>query len=109
MERSKQPVKQAQSKQRLKQATPKQRTQKPVPVSARDTALELLTVCRRQNAWADAAFNARLKRVPMSDADAALCGRLLYGVTQNRILLDFYLNAFCTQKVSHMQEPLADI
>lgn len=98
MGRSTEPVRQAQSKQRAGK-----------PVSARDTALELLTVCRRQNAWADAAFNSRLQRVPMSDADAALCGRLLYGVLQNRILLDFYLNAFCTQKVSHLQEPLADI
>lgn len=103
----KQPAQPGTPKQRVKQATPKQRN--PRNTDARDTALELLTVCRRQNAWADAAFNARLQRVPMSDADAALCGRLLYGVTQNRILLDFYLNAFCTQKVSHMQEPLADI
>ena len=89
---------------REKRRGSKQRVAK--PLSARDTALELLTACRRQNAWADAAFNARLRRVPMSDADAALCGRLLYGVIQNRILLDFYLNAFCTQKVSRLQEPL---
>ena len=79
------------------------------PPSARDTALDILTACRRQNAWADAALNARLGLVAMPATEAALCARLVYGVLQSRILLDFYLNAFCTQKVSHLQEPLADI
>ncbi|MBR4212198.1 MAG: 16S rRNA (cytosine(967)-C(5))-methyltransferase RsmB, partial [Oscillibacter sp.] len=77
----------------------------PSPKSARDTALDILTACRRQSAWADAALNARV----MPATEAALCARLVYGVLQNRILLDFYLNAFCKQKVSHLQEPLADI
>ena len=75
------------------------------PPSARDAALDILTACRRQGAWADAALNARV----MPATEAALCARLVYGVLQNRILLDFYLNAFCKQKVSHLQEPLADI
>ncbi|MBQ7681574.1 MAG: 16S rRNA (cytosine(967)-C(5))-methyltransferase RsmB, partial [Oscillibacter sp.] len=79
------------------------------PPSARDTALDILTACRRQNAWADAALNARLGLLAMPATEAALCARLVYGVLQSRILLDFYLNAFCTQKVSHLQEPLADI
>ena len=81
----------------------------PRAVSARDTALDVLTVCRRQNAWADAALNARLQRAPMSDREAALCGRLVYGVMQNRILLDFYLDAFCTRGLDRLQEPLPDI
>lgn len=78
-------------------------------VSARDAALDVLTACRRQNAWADAALNARLRRTPMPPMEAALCSRLVYGVTQYQMLLDFYLDAFCTQKVSHLQYPLADV
>ena len=85
----------------------KQRPQK--PVSARDAALDVLTACRRHNAWADAALNAQLRRVPMPPMEAALCSRLVYGVTQHQITLDFYLDAFCTQKVSHLQHPLADV
>ena len=78
-------------------------------VSARDAALEILIDCRKNHAWADAALNAYLQSVSLSVTEAALCGRLVYGVTQYRILLDFYLDAFCTQKVSHLQHPLAEI
>lgn len=93
------------------QSKPKQRAAKPdaKPISARDAALNVLLACRKQGAWADAALNAQLQRAPMEAADAALCGRLVYGVAQFQILLDFYLDAFCAQKVSHLQYPLADI
>ena len=79
------------------------------PPSARDAALDILIDCRKNGAWADAALNAYLQSVSMPPMEAALCGRLVYGVTQFRILLDFYLDAFCTQKVSHLQYPLAEI
>ena len=79
------------------------------PPSARDAALDILIDCRKNGAWADAALNAYLQSVSMPPMEAALCGRLVYGVTQFRILLDFYLDAFCTQKVSHLQHPLAEI
>ena len=81
----------------------------PQPVSARDMALDILTACERQDAWVDAALNAHLQKETLSAPDAALCSRLVYGVTQYRILLDFYLDAFCTQKVTHLQRPLTDI
>ena len=77
--------------------------------TARDAALDILIDCRKNGAWADAALNAYLQGVSMPPMEAALCGRLVYGVTQFRILLDFYLDAFCTQKVSHLQYPLAEI
>ena len=34
---------------------------------------------------------------------------MVYGVTQNRLLLDFYLAAYCSQKPDHLQPPLLDI
>lgn len=45
----------------------------------------------------------------MPTQDAALCSRMVYGVTQNRLLLDFYLAAYCSQKPDHLQPPLLDI
>ncbi|MBR1689618.1 MAG: 16S rRNA (cytosine(967)-C(5))-methyltransferase RsmB [Oscillibacter sp.] len=77
--------------------------------AARETALRVLTACRVNGAWADAALRSQLDRGGLSAADAALCSRLVYGVMQNRLLLDFYLGAFCTQKLDHLQPPLADI
>ncbi len=76
-------------------------------MSARKEALAVLTACRMRGAWADAALGAHLKG--LSPADAGLCSRIVYGVIQNEMLLDFYLSGFCTQKLGHLQPPLADI
>ena len=76
-------------------------------MSARKEALAVLTACRVRGAWADAALGAHLKG--LSPADAGLCSRIVYGVIQNETLLDFYLSGFCTQKLDHLQPPLADI
>ena len=77
--------------------------------SARDTALKVLIACRTHGARADAALKAQLARDQLSPQDAALCSRMVYGVTQNRLLLDFYLAAYCSQKPDHLQPPLLDI
>lgn len=77
--------------------------------SARDTALKVLIACRTHGAWADAALKAQLARDQLPPQDAALCSRMVYGVTQNRLLLDFYLAAYCSQKPDHLQPPLLDI
>lgn len=78
-------------------------------MSARDAALRVLTACRRNGAWADAALAAELSREPLSAADAALCSRIVYGVLQNRLLLDHHLSAYCAQRLDHLQQPLPDI
>ncbi len=77
--------------------------------NARDAALQVLTACRTRGAWADAALKAQLAKQPLNAADAALCSRLVYGVMQNRMLLDHRLAAFCSQKLERLQPPLADI
>lgn len=77
--------------------------------NARDTALGVLVSCRTAGAWADAALKAQLRRDGLSGADAALCSRIVYGVMQDRMLLDFYLGSYCSQKIDHLQPPLAEI
>ncbi len=76
---------------------------------ARETALRVLIACRVNGAWADAALKAHLSRDGLSGPDAALCSRIVYGVLQNQLLLDFYITAFCSQKPEHLQPPLLDI
>ena len=77
--------------------------------SARATALRVLVSCRTNGAWADAALKAQLSRDGLSGPDAALCSRIVYGVMQNRMLLDHYIGAYCSQKPEHLQPPLLDI
>ena len=78
-------------------------------MSARETALRVLISCRADGAWADAALQAQLRRDRLQGAEAALCSRLVYGVMQNRMLLDFWIGEYCTQKPDHLQLPLLDI
>ena len=78
-------------------------------MSARASALRVLNACRVSGAWADAALAAELKCEYLSSADAALTSRIVYGVLQNRMLLDYCLGAYCTQRLEHLQQPLPDI
>ena len=77
--------------------------------SARITALRVLVSCRSNGAWADAALKAQISRDGLSGPDAALCSRIVYGVIQHQMLLDFYIGAYCSQKPDHLQPPLLEI
>lgn len=76
---------------------------------SRETALRVLVSCRTKGAWADAALQAQISRDGLSRPDAALCSRIVYGVLQNQLLLDFYIGAYCSQKPDHLQPPLLEI
>ena len=67
--------------------------------TARSAALRVLTACRKNGAWADASLKAQLSRDRLSESDAALCTRMVYGVLQNRLLLEYYLSAYCFCKL----------
>ena len=56
---------------------------------SRKTALRVLIACRTKGAWADAELKAQITRDGLSGPDAALCSRMVYGVLQTQLLLDF--------------------
>ncbi len=72
---------------------------------ARETALEVLSACRRNGAWVDGALKQCLKKNALAPRDAAFALRIAYGVTQNRIYLDAHL-ACCLQQRPEKLEPL---
>ena len=76
---------------------------------AREAALEVLTVCRRNGAWVDGALKHTLKRNALAGRDAAFASRLTYGVVQNRIYLDFCLARCLTQRPEKLEPLLLDI
>ena len=78
-------------------------------MGARTTALTALIATRRQGAWSDGILKEYVQRDRLDRRDAALASQLVYGVMQNRLLLDFYLGAYCSQKVDHLQPPLLEI
>ncbi len=77
--------------------------------SARDTALSVLTACRKEGAWSDGSLKNAIKNNGLSSRDAALATHICYGVLQNRSLLDFYISAYCTQKADKLQPTVLDI
>lgn len=73
----------------------------------REAALETLTACRRLDAWSD--NNLKTACRDLDRREAALASRLTYGVLQNRALLDFYLDAFCSQSFDSLEPFIRDV
>lgn len=62
--------------------------------SAREAAYAALMACETQGAWSDQAIRSASKKWKLTPRDAALAARLCYGVVQNQLLLDFWIDAF---------------
>ena len=75
--------------------------------TGREAALQALTACRRLDAWSDGSLKAACRE--LDRREAALAARLAYGVLQNRALLDFYLDACCTQRFDQLEPFIRDV
>ena len=78
---------------------------RPEKPGARDTALEVLLQIDRANAWSDGSLKRTIAKNALDSRDAALATRLAYGVIQNRLMLDYYIGVWCSQRPGHL-EPL---
>ena len=78
-------------------------------MSARETALQVLTDVRKEGGWANGLLKTQIARNGLDRRDAALATRLCYGVVQNRGLLDFYLQQLLTGKVKGLRPVVRDI
>ncbi len=78
-------------------------------MSARDTALQVLIKCRRDNAWLDAALKEQLAKDRLDRRDAALATRLCAAVFQNRLLLDEWISRYLKGKLSALQPAVLDV
>lgn len=78
-------------------------------MSARDTALSVLIACRRQQAWSDGTLKEYILRDRLDRRDAAFATQLGYGVLQNRMLLDYWIDGFLRCKRSALQPVVSDI
>ena len=67
-------------------------------MGARETALNVLIACRKEGSWSNGVLKEYTQKNRLDRRDAALAARLAYGVLQNRMKLDFYLNQLLTGK-----------
>ncbi len=78
-------------------------------MNAREVALGVLFACHNQGAWADGALKRELSKAGLDSRDAALASRLVYGVEQNRLLLDYYLAHFVARGLDSLEPRVLDI
>lgn len=78
-------------------------------MGARETALNVLIACRKEEGWSNGVLKEYIRRDKLDRRDAALATRLSYGVVQNRLKLDFYLQQLLTGKLKDLHPALRDI
>lgn len=76
-------------------------------MTGREAALQVLTACRKLDAWSDGSLKAAIKG--LDRREAAFATRLTYSVLQNRALLDFYLGEYCTQSFEKLEPFVRDV
>ena len=78
-------------------------------MGARETALNVLIACRKEDGWSTGLLKEYIRRDKLDRRDAALATRLCYGVLQNRLKLDFYLQQLLTGKLKDLHPAVRDI
>ena len=78
-------------------------------MGARETALNVLIACRKEGGWSNGVLKTYTARDRLDRREAALASRLCYGVLQNRLKLDFYLQQLLTGKVKDLHPAVRDI
>ena len=76
-------------------------------MTPRDAALEALLQMERRGAWSDGSLKRITAQAGLDGRDAALCTHLTYGVVQNRTLLDFYIDGWCSQRAARLETVVA--
>ncbi|MBQ4582301.1 MAG: 16S rRNA (cytosine(967)-C(5))-methyltransferase RsmB [Oscillospiraceae bacterium] len=76
---------------------------------ARDVALEVLMQIDSANAWSDGSLKRTIAKNQLDSREAALATRLSYGVVQNKMLLDYYISCYCTQKAEKLESVIRNI
>lgn len=75
---------------------------------ARDAAARVLAAVRREGSYSNIALDNALERAELSPADAALATRLVYGVLERQMTLDWYLDACSNRPLSKAHPTVAD-
>jgi 16S rRNA (cytosine967-C5)-methyltransferase len=76
---------------------------------ARSAALTVLERYRRTDGWSEALLDSVLKNEELSQRDAALCSRICYGVIQNCVLLDYYIEQYSSKPLKKIEPKVLDI
>ena len=79
------------------------------PTDARRAAVEVLLKIQQQGGYSNIVLDELLCRDVLNAADRALVARLVYGVTERRLTLDYLLNRLSTTPVVKMEPAVREI
>ncbi len=77
--------------------------------NARRTAVETLVRIHRDGGFSNIVLDTALREAQLSAADKGLVSRLVYGVTERRLTIDYLLGNFCTMKLEKMHPAVVEI
>lgn len=78
-------------------------------MTAREAALKALGACRKSGAWSETFLRNYFDREEMDNREAALASKITYGVLQNTLLLDFYIDEYSSVRTGKMEPKVLDI
>lgn len=78
-------------------------------MKARDAAVAALLKIQEQGGYSNIVLDDMLEHTAMPDADRAFASRLLYGVTERRLTLDYLLNQTASTPVKQMEATVREI
>ena len=78
-------------------------------MGARTVAFQALLAGEKQGAWPDGFLKKAIRSAGLDSRDGALCTRLVFGVLQNRRLLDCYLSGLSKTPLEKLELPVLEI
>jgi len=75
----------------------------PSPISPRTLALDSLLACEKGGRYSNLEIESCLRNVELSPADKGLYTRLVYGVTERQITLDYIINCYAKTGTADME------
>lgn len=78
-------------------------------MKARSAVVKALLAIQEDGGYSNIVLDELLETVPLSTADRALASRLLYGVTERRLTLDYLLNNTASTPVKKMHPAVREI
>ena len=78
-------------------------------MNARDGAVKALLCVQEEGGYSNIVVEELLSKTPLAAQDRALASRLIYGVTERRLTLDYLLNKTSTTPVKMMDTTIREI
>ena len=75
-------------------------------ITARQTAFSILLKIEKDKAYSNIALDSAVKGSSLDSTDCAFISRLVYGVTERKITLDYVISQFLNQPIKQQSKEM---